>query len=185
MFQPFADYKKAYDSVRREVLCNVLIEFGVPMKLGRLIKVCLNESYIRVGIGKYLYNTFPIQNGLKHGDALSSLLFNFALIYAIRKVQKHPVGLELNVTHQLLVSANDVNLLGENTDIIKKNTRTLIDASTEVDLEVNAEKTKYMLLPRHQNAGLNHDTKIANRGSENVAQLKYLGMAVTNQNLIS
>jgi hypothetical protein len=92
-----------------------------------------------------------MQNGLKEGDALSPLLINFALEYAIRKVQKKQVGLKLNGTHQLLVYTDDVNLLGDNIDIIKKNTQTLIDASMEVVLEINVEKIKYMLLSHHQN----------------------------------
>jgi hypothetical protein len=77
-----------------------------------------------------------------------------------------------------------VNLLGNNIDNIKKNTETLIDTCKEVGLEVNAEKIKYMLLSCHENAGQNHNIQIANRCSENVAQFKYLGMTVTNQNLI-
>jgi ribosomal protein S2 len=94
------------------------------------------------------------------------------------------VGLELNGTHQLLVYVDDVNLLGDNIDTVKKNTQTLIDISKEVGLEVNAEKTKYMVLSRHQNAGQNQDIKRGNRCFENVAQFRYLGTTMTNRNLI-
>jgi hypothetical protein len=64
----FIDFKKADDSVRREVLPNVLIEFDIPIKLVRLIKMCLNETYSRVWVGKLLSDMFPIRNGLKQGD---------------------------------------------------------------------------------------------------------------------
>jgi hypothetical protein len=78
--QLFIDFKKAYDSVRREVLYNILIEFGIPRKLVGLIKMCLNETYSRVRIGKNRYDKFTVQNGLKQGDAyhhcFSTLLWN-------------------------------------------------------------------------------------------------------------
>ena len=76
--QLFVESKKAYDSVRREVLCNILIEFGIPLKSVRLTKMCLNETYSRVRVGKHLFDRFPSKNGLKQGDALSPLLFNFS-----------------------------------------------------------------------------------------------------------
>jgi hypothetical protein len=84
------------------------------MKLARLIKMCLNETYSKVHIGKHLSDSFAIQNGIKQGDALSPVLFNFALEYAIRNLQENQAGLKLNGTHQLLAYDDDVNLLGDN-----------------------------------------------------------------------
>jgi hypothetical protein len=68
--QLFRDFKKAYDSVRREVLHNIITEFVIPRKLVGLITMCLNETYSAVRIGKYQSEKFPIQNGLKQGDDL-------------------------------------------------------------------------------------------------------------------
>ena len=75
--QLFIDFKKACDSVRREVLYKILIEFGIPKKLVRLIKMSLTETYRRVRVRKTVSDRFPIRNDLKHGDALSPLPFNF------------------------------------------------------------------------------------------------------------
>jgi hypothetical protein len=71
--QPFVDIKKHYDSVRREVLYSIIIEFGIPIKLVKLIKMCLNETYSGGRVGKNLSDMFPIRNGLKQGDALTPL----------------------------------------------------------------------------------------------------------------
>ena len=95
MQQLFTDFKKTYDSVRREGLYNILMEFGILKKLVRLIKMCLTETYSRVWVGKHLSDLFPIRNGLI-GDALSPLLFNFSLQYASGRVQVTQHGLKLS-----------------------------------------------------------------------------------------
>jgi len=117
--QLYKDFKKACDSVRREVLYKILIEFGITKKLVWLIKMSLNETYSRVRVGKNVSDRFPVRKGLKQGDALSPLLFNFALKYAIRRVQVKQDGLKINGTHQLLAYADDVNILGGGTHTIQ------------------------------------------------------------------
>jgi hypothetical protein len=135
-------------------------------------------------VGKNLSEMFPTRNGLKQGDAVSPLLFNFVLEYAIRRVQVNQDGLTLNGAHQLLVYADDVNILGGSVHTVKENAESLVVATKEIGLEVNADKTKYMIMSRDRNAERGDSVKIDNRSIDRVEEFKYLGTTLTDQNSI-
>ena len=120
----------------------------------------LTETYSRVRVGKNVSDRFSIRNGLKQGGALTPVLFNFALEYAIRRVQVNQDGLKLNGTHQLLAYTDDVTILGGSIHTLKENAEALVAATREIGLEVSADKTKYMIMFRDQNAGRIHIVRL-------------------------
>jgi hypothetical protein len=127
---------------------------------------------------------FPIRSGLKKGGALSTLLFNFALEYAIRRVQVNENGMKLNSIHQLLVYSDDVKILGESVHTVKENVEALVVASKETGIEVNADETKHMVMSRDQNAVRSHSIKTENSFFERMEEFKYLEITLKNQNYI-
>jgi len=92
--------------------------------------------------------------------------------------------LKLNGTHQLLAYADDVNILGGSVRTVKENAEALVVATKEIGLEVNADKTKYMVMSRDQNAERCHSMKIDNSSIERVEEFQYLGTTLTNNNSI-
>jgi hypothetical protein len=112
------------------------------------------------------------------------LFFIFALQYAIRRVQVHQDDVKLHGTHQFLVYADDVNIRGGSILTIKKSTEAVVVADKGNGLEVNADKTKYMAMPRDQNAGRSYNIKTDNSSFEKVEQFKYFGTILANQNSI-
>jgi hypothetical protein len=111
------------------------------------------------------------------------LLFDFVSEYAVWKVQANQERLKLNGTRQLLISVDHADLLSENIHTVR-NTEALLFASEKNDLEVNSEKTKYMLVSREQNAGQSHSTKKGSESFESVVKYKYLLTTQTNQSYI-
>jgi hypothetical protein len=128
-----------------------------------------------------LSDVFPTWNGLQQADALSPLVFNFAVEYVIRTVQVNQDGLKIKGTHHLFVYAGDVNILGGSVRTIKKNAEARIVASKEIGLEVNAEK-KTMVMFRDQKAGRSHNIKTDNSSFERVGEFRYLGTTLMGQN---
>jgi hypothetical protein len=126
---------------------------------------------------------FPVKNGLEQ-NVVSLLLFNFALEYAIMRAQVSQDGLKLNGTHQPLVYADDVNILGRSIHTIKKHTKDSVVASMEIGLQVNADKTKYLVKSQDQNAGQSHTVKFGNISFDRVEKFTYLGTTLTNKNYI-
>jgi hypothetical protein len=173
--QLFIDFKKAYDSVEREVLYSILVEFGIPKKLVRLIEMCLNETYGKVHVGKLLSDDFPIQNGLKTRTCSITIAFqSFFTIHHQESPRKlSQFGTEWDTS---ALAYADVNLLGDSVNTANENTETFLEASRDIGLEINAEKTKYMIMSHHLNSGQNCIIRIANESFEKVTKFKYVGM---------
>ena len=121
---------------------------------------------------------------MKQEDALSPMLFNFTLEYAINRVQVNQDGFKLNGTHQLLAYPDDVNILGVSIYTLKENAEALVAATRETGLEVSADKTKYMVMFRNQNAARIHRVRIDNITFERMEEFKYFGTTLKNKNSI-
>ena len=142
--------------------------------------MCLNETYSRFGVGKHLSDMFPIRNGMKQRDA-----FNFALEFTIKRVQVNQKNWKFNGSHHLLSYADDVNILGGNIHSVEKNTQVLLANIKKISLEVNADKIKYMVMSRDQNARRSHDIKIDNSFFAKVEEFEYLETNLTVKILFS
>ena len=140
--------------------------------------------YIYIYIYTYIYIIHSLS--CDHGILYHCLnnLCSWVLDCAIGRVQVNQDELTLNGTHQLLVYADDVNILRESVHIIKENAEALVVVSEENRLEVDADKSKYMVMSRYQNAGRSHSMKTDNSFFEMVEEFKYIGTTLTNQNSI-
>jgi Reverse transcriptase (RNA-dependent DNA polymerase). len=118
-----------------ESLYDILIKFGVPKTLVRLVKTCSNGTQSKVRIRNYLSSSFPIENDLKQGDSLAPKLFNFSLEYAVRKVQETNLEVDTNDTHQVFAYADDVRTIEINADI-------LLNACKDIGLAVKIPMKK-------------------------------------------
>lgn len=147
----FIDFKQAYDSIYRSKMYETLQEFGIPDKLIRLVRMCLNNSAARVRVQGGFSDVFSISRGLRQGDVLSTILFNLTLERVIRSVDVNPNGTIFSRSMQYLAYADDVVLVCRTFRALEESYDQLEKGAKAVGLQLNYDKTKYMLSSRYDN----------------------------------
>lgn len=173
----FIDFKKACDSIHRNSLWNILKEFGILCKLINLVKICMENTKNIVLCSVQTSKPFCVSTGLKQGDALSPVLFNFALEKIIRIVKETTAPEKFT---RFLGYADDINLVGNSEDAIKATFRNTRETAEKLGLKVNQEKTEYLLLKRITSNS--HDLQIDDINFKQVESFKYLGCIFNNNN---
>ncbi|KAL4082900.1 hypothetical protein QTP88_029554 [Uroleucon formosanum] len=182
----FIDYKKAYDSIHRASLIKILEEFGMPSKLISLVGCSISHTDIKVKVGQTLSKTVQVTTGLRQGDAISPVLFNIVLEKVVREAALDKEGVKLGENNiGILAYADDIVLMADSKDKLKEQSKQLINATKRVGLEINAEKTEYMVVQRHEQIGCRNEVlEVENYKFKRVQQFKYLGTLITQQNEI-
>ena len=153
LFMLFVDYIQAYDSINRQSLWKSMEKLGVPAKITRMIRACVQYSKCMVKFHGQLSKAFMINTGLKQGDELSPMLFNIALEEVVRKALNTGIGVKLqeSKTIKLIAYADDIVLLSESESDLQDMAEALMDESKQMGLVINEVKTKYMILSRKNN----------------------------------
>ncbi|KAJ4450607.1 hypothetical protein ANN_02033 [Periplaneta americana] len=165
----FVDFEKAFDRVNRAKLWAIMKERGYPHHLIKSIQSLYEETKIVIKADEKKSEEILINQGVRQGFYSRKSIQDYKEGFGNRQ------GLEFNGIHQLLVYADDVNMLGENPQTIRENAEILLEASKEIGLEVNPEKTKYMIMSRDQNIVRNGTIKFGDLSFEEVEKFKYLG----------
>jgi hypothetical protein len=179
----FVDFKKAYDSIHRESLVNILKEFRFPSKIVNLIGATISQTDIKVKIANTISKPVGGSTGLRQGDALSPVMFNLVLEKIVREMNISE-GIELGqVKIGLIAYADDIALLGDNIEVIKSLGKKLIKTAEKVGLTINDDKTEYLVVNRsNRNYRLEQHIELEEHKFKNVSQFKYLGSIITQDN---
>ena len=176
----FVDFRKAYDCIHREGLYNIMAEFGFPRKLIRMTAVCLRGSRSRVVANGRMSEPFAVHSGLRQGDGLSPLIFNLVLEKVVRSLENVPGGVILGGRIPDLGYADDIDILGETRDDVRRLGGVLFETASRVGLEVNEGKTEYLECSRNVQDELPLD--IGGLRFKKVREFRYLGSTVTSDN---
>jgi sorting nexin-29 len=145
IYQLYINYKQAYDTINRTEPVEIMKEFGIPMKLVRLVKMTLANTNSKVKIQGKLSPSFETVTGLRQGDSLSTLLFSLCMEKIIRNVRINPGGTIFNSTRQYLAYADDIVILGRSEGYIKKTLEEMAAITHQIGLQMNDNETKHMI----------------------------------------
>lgn len=172
----FVDYQNDYDSIDRSLGHTE----GIYEKLIRLAQMTMEGSHACVCLQGERTAPFKIGSGLRQGDSLSPLLFNFALEKAVRLVMQVEGGAVVGQRLKCLAFADDIALLAEKETDLVVLAKTLTEAASQIGLQINTDKTKYMIMSRE--VQLSEAIDIGETRYERVDSFKYLGSLVTSIN---
>ena len=178
--QLYIDYKQAYDTINRTKQVEIMKEFGIPMKLVRLVKMTLMSTNNKVKIQGKLSSSFETTVGLQQGDSLSTLLFNLCKEKIIRNVRINPGGTIFNITRQCLAYADDVMILGRSESYLTETLEEMATVALQIDLQMNNTKTKYMINRNDKNKL--RAIELMGKKYKKVESFKYLGSVITSGN---
>jgi hypothetical protein len=178
--QLYIDYKQAYNTINRAELVEIMKEFGIPMKLVRLVKMTLANTNSKVKIQGKLLPSYETMIGLRRKDSLSALLFKLCMEKIIRNVRINPGGTIYNWTRQCLTYADDVVILGRSEGYIKKTLKEMVAITQQIGLQMNDAKTKYML--NRQVGNKIKEIELMGKKCEKAEAFKYLGAMITSLN---
>jgi len=138
----FVDFKQVYDSVNRDRLWKAMIQLGIPAKLVRLVKACVQHSKCKVKFNGELSEDFSVETGLRQGDALSPTLFNIALESVVREVLVDDTGLKIGEGHQITLAAyaDDVIIIGGTEEDIIRTAEKLISKGKDIGLHIRNKR---------------------------------------------
>ena len=181
--QLFVDFKAAYDNVSRRKLWRVMEEFWIPNKLISLTKLTLSGATSRVRIRNKLSETFDIEEGLRQGAPLATLLFNLILEAAVRTMDMDTSSTIFTKSSQLLGFADDLDIMGRSMDVVKEKFVALDRKGSDLGLKVNDAKTEYMIVSP-SNRQLDQNITIGTPTFKMVKQFTYLGSQLNTDNNI-
>lgn len=182
----FIDFKQAYDSVKKEKLCEILQYFLVPKKLINMVRMTLTGISCKVSTEGQKSDSFNIRKGLRQGDPMSPVLFNIILEWVLRESKTSTNGTILDKKHQCLAYADDIAIITRTKQELARVFKNLEETALKVGLVINETKTKYMCV---QGRVTEPEERLKVRNSEGhtynfeaVSDFTYLGVKLTNNN---